>query len=106
MSKKPEYISQPKPELNIKDIRALGELAIDLGLQQLTLGELTLVISPMTLSQKALEHPVEVQNSTAIDENRDSDEDFFPEVAKMEQAELRRRAEEQDDPDLFWSSDT
>jgi len=98
----------------LERIKALSQIALDLGLQQLTVGDILIVPSPITTSNRAeaAEAALELEketknNSISIDEDEDA---FFPELSKAqkalkdEEAELRRIEEAQDDPDLFNSS--
>jgi len=98
-------------EKELKRLKALGELALELGLQQLNVGDIIIVPSPITTANRAEfkdELDLEPDNiNTHIDEDEDA---FFPEITKAERAlkaeeeELRKIEEAQDDPDLFNSS--
>jgi len=94
-------IPDGKRAISIKRIKELGELGQDLGLQQLTLGDLTLVYSPIIIANKQMESAPIIENikthEQLEDENTttlDDEDKFFP---------------EEPDPDdetmLFWSSE-
>jgi len=99
-------------EAELKRIRALGELTLELGLQQLTVGDIVIVPSPITTANRAeFKDELDLEEKNNINTHIDEDEDsFFPELSKAEQAlkdeeaELKRIAESQDDPDLYNSS--
>jgi len=112
LKKKPEK-NKPKPaslEAELKRIRSISELALELGLQQLTVGDILVVPSPVRLmaDYEASLQP-EPDNNVNTDTDEDNDE-FFPELSKAaialrtEQEELRKIEESKDDPDLFNSS--